>query len=46
MIQAADMYMSSLREPLDPRFDLIFIVGSPDGYTLEHIPDAFYPGMM
>jgi len=43
MIQAADMYMRGLREPLEPRFDLIFIIGTPDGYTLEHIPDAFYP---
>lgn len=43
MILAADMYMRGLHEPLDPRFDLIFIIGTPDGYTLEHIPDAFYP---
>lgn len=43
MIQAADMYMRGVKEPLEPRFDLIFIIGSPDGYTLEHLPDAFYP---
>lgn len=43
MIQAADMYMRVLTEPLEPQFDIILIVGNPDGYKLEHIPDAFYP---
>lgn len=43
MIRAADAYMSALDTPLEPRFDLIFIIGNPDSYTLEHIPDAFYP---
>lgn len=43
MIWAADMYMCNIKEPLEPRFDLIFIIGTPDGYTLEHLPDAFYP---
>ena len=35
--------MSTLRMDAEPQFDLIFIIGDPDGYTLEHIPDAFYP---
>ena len=43
MIRAADLYMSTLRMDAEPQFDLIFIIGDPDGYTLEHIPDAFYP---
>lgn len=43
MIHAADMYMRTLKEPLEPRFDLIFIIGNPDNYSIEHVPDAFYP---
>lgn len=44
LVRAADMYMRSLCEPLEPQFDLIFIIGTPDtSYTIEHIPDAFFP---
>ena len=43
MISAADMYMRGIDIALEPQFDLIFIIGTPDGYTLEHIEDAFYP---
>lgn len=43
MISAADLYMRALPMDLEPQFDLIFIIGTPDGYKIEHIPDAFYP---
>lgn len=43
MIRAADIYMGGDEIGLEPQFDLIFIIGNPDNYTLEHIEDAFYP---
>ena len=46
LIRAADIFMSRIETdvPLEPQFDLIFIIGNPDdGYSIEHIPDAFYP---
>ncbi|MDE6036690.1 MAG: YraN family protein [Duncaniella sp.] len=43
MVSAADMYMRGVDIALEPQFDLIFIIGGPDGYELEHIEDAFYP---
>lgn len=43
MIRAADMYMQGVTEPLEPQFDLVIIIGGPDGYEIEHLPDAFYP---
>lgn len=43
LIHAADTYMRDKNPGLEPQFDLIIILGTPDGYTLEHIEDAFYP---
>lgn len=46
LMRAADIFMSRIETdvPLEPQFDLIFIIGTPDSdYTIEHIPDAFYP---
>ena len=44
LIRAANTYMRNIELPLEPQFDLIFIIGTPaDGFTIEHIPDAFYP---
>ncbi|MDE6394294.1 MAG: YraN family protein, partial [Duncaniella sp.] len=43
LIHAADTYMHEQTQGLEPQFDLIFIIGNPDDYTLEHIEDAFYP---
>ncbi len=49
MVRAADSYMKTCCNgltaplPLEPQFDLIFIIGTPQSYTIEHIPDAFYP---
>lgn len=43
LARAADSYMRGCDIPLEPQFDLIFIIGTPERFTLEHIPDAFYP---
>ena len=43
MVRAADTYLKSKDWPYQVRFDLFAINGTPDDYTLEHIPDAFYP---
>lgn len=45
MARAADAYMRQYDLPLQPQFDLIFVVGGPGAYSLEHIPDAFWPGL-
>lgn len=43
MVRAADAYMQAYDIPLEPRFDIILIIGNPLHYTIEHIPDAFLP---
>lgn len=41
MVRAADSFMQAAAVTLEPQFDLIFVIGTPDNYTVEHIPDAF-----
>ncbi len=41
LVRAANAYISAYDIPHEPQFDIITIVGSPDNYLLEHIPDAF-----
>lgn len=41
MVRAANTYVTTFDIPHDVQFDIITIVGTPDNYTLEHIPDAF-----
>ncbi len=43
LVRAADSYMRAYDIPLEPRFDIILIIGTPGNYTIEHIPDAFLP---
>ena len=46
LMRAADIFMSRIETdvPLEPQFDLVFVIGTPDSdYRVEHIPDAFYP---
>ena len=43
MVRAAEAYLKAKDWPYQVRFDLFAINGTPDDYTLEHIPDAFYP---
>lgn len=45
LVRAADSYMRQYEIPLDPRFDIVVIIGSPESYTIEHIPDAFLPSL-
>ncbi len=43
MARAADAYIRNNSIRHEAQFDVITIVGTPDQYTLEHIPDAFMP---
>lgn len=43
MVKAANVYLQSLDKLFKYRFDIITITGTPDNYTLDHLPDAFYP---
>ena len=41
LVRAANAYVIAYDIPHEVQFDIISICGSPDNYTLEHIPDAF-----
>lgn len=41
MARSADFYLARLEHDFDCRFDIIAITGTPDEYTLEHLPGAF-----
>ena len=41
MTRAANAYVIAYDIPHEVQFDIITINGTPDNYTLEHIPDAF-----
>lgn len=43
LVKAAEIYLGS--QPFDfyYRFDIIAVTGTPEDFTLEHIPDAFLP---
>lgn len=41
MTRAANAYVIAYDIPHEVQFDIIAISGTPDNYTLEHIPDAF-----
>lgn len=43
MARAANAYVIAYNIPHEVQFDIITITGTPDNYTLEHIPDAFTP---
>lgn len=43
IIRAAFVYLEKNNLPAVCRFDLFAIRGTPDNYTVEHIPDAFIP---
>lgn len=45
IVRAADTYIRSYNIPLEPRFDLVLVIGNPAAYTVEHIPDAFLPNL-
>ncbi|MDE6573928.1 MAG: YraN family protein [Muribaculaceae bacterium] len=43
MVRAAEAYMNFKNLPHGVRFDVFGISGTPEDYTIEHIPDAFFP---
>lgn len=43
IVHAADAFVKQNELPHSVRFDLFAINGTPDDYTFEHVPDAFYP---
>ena len=44
IVRAADSFIESRDIKQEARFDIIFIVGTPETkHTLEHLPDAFIP---
>lgn len=43
LCRAADIYLHEYDIDLEPRFDLIAVVGNPDHYEVKHYPDAFFP---
>jgi len=46
IVRAANAFIQSHDLPYEAQFDVIIIVGTPEkGYTLEHIPDAFFPSL-
>lgn len=47
MARAADLYIRSTGTVLEPQFDIVTVVGSPeDGHVVEHFVDAFLPPLM
>lgn len=44
IVRAADAYIRSYDIPLEPQFDIITIIGTPEtSWRVEHFPDAFRP---
>ena len=43
VVRAANGYISSHNVELKPRFDVAFVYGSPAGFRIEYIADAFFP---
>ena len=42
LVMGADHYVSANAIDLEVRFDIITLIKGEQGYTIEHIPDAFY----
>lgn len=45
LFNAANAFLKITGLPHTPRFDLVLVVGTPDNFTVEHIPDAIYPSL-
>lgn len=43
MVRAANVYLQKQDKLFQYRFDIFTVTGSPDDYTVNHYPDAFYP---
>ena len=44
-VHSADTYLRMQPHDYDFRFDTIAINGTPESYTVEHIPDAYLPSL-
>lgn len=42
---AANSYVKQHKLPHEVQFDIVIVIGNPDNYTVEHIPDAFIAPM-
>lgn len=40
---SADVYLRYNNFPHEFRFDIVAVTGTKDQYTVEHIPDAYFP---
>lgn len=45
MVRGADIYMERFPFPYEYRFDIITVTGTREDYTMEHLEDAFIPGV-
>lgn len=43
LVKGANIYLQGLDRLFKYRFDIITVTGTPQNYTLDHFPDAFYP---
>lgn len=43
IVHAADAFIKRYDLPHHVRFDIFSIAGTPDDYSFEYLPDAFYP---
>lgn len=43
LVAAANGYLNFIKLSIDVQFDLLFIIGTPGNYSIEYIPDAFFP---
>lgn len=43
--RGADMYIRNKELMLAYRLDVITVTGTPDNFTIEHLPDAFMPDL-
>lgn len=41
LVNAADRYLSGIEYPVNYRFDIMTLSGSPADYRIDHYPDAF-----
>lgn len=45
MIASADAYIRMYDIPYEVQYDIVTVIGDPGNHTVEHIPDAFLPGV-
>lgn len=45
MIKGGNIYLQSQQHPYPFRLDIITITGTPESYSINHLPDAFLPDL-